>query len=547
MIHSSKQKMIYREAAWVVVVASIVFALSQIPYSAADRHTPKGEMFLGQVALADDVNSYYSFIRQAAQGHWVFRNTMTYIDHAPVFVNIEWLALGKCMRWFGWSPRTTFDAWRVAGVFMLLGAFAALAHVSLRSELHRRAALMMCAIGGGFGWLLALLMQAGVMHAPDGPDMLNPALDLFAGIQPFVQLTRNPHFSLPHGTFILMCMFMIIGENTRNPRWYAVAALSALIHGLIRPYDLISLFVMIPVFVATESAVARRLDLRWAAVRCLPLAVAAPVLLYYVYIFSVHPVFRFWASQGDQPFVPLHWHLLSLGIAFPLFAYRIARWRAQPLASPGERFLAVWAVVILLLFHSYKFVPFMPYTPQLGVPLMTPLILLGVTVLPGVRTSARAVTIAALLISLNALSTPVYLRRELHNAPREGHLYIRNVDLDAVDWANRNIKESGVVLARYAVGTQISQFLNARVAVGHWALSPHVETLNPRINHLLSGELAPEDAHILIDEIQPRFLYVDLPESRADTAYLAALGFRSVYENSGVRMYENTTKPVLTD
>ncbi|HRI88444.1 MAG TPA: hypothetical protein PLJ47_06155 [Candidatus Hydrogenedentes bacterium] len=540
-MHASYRKADFlRDAVWIVAVSTFVFALSQVPYSAAERKTPSESVFLGQIAIADDINSYYSFIRQAALGHLLFKNNMTYIDHDPIFVNVEWFAIGAAMRLLDLGPRMAYDVWRAFGIVILLAAFAGIARLCLATELQRRTALLACAIGGGFGWLLTALMRAGVLGPSDGPDMLNPALDLFAGIQPFVQITRNPHFSLPHGTFILTCLCIVLAEQTHRAKWYGFAALATVLHGLIRPYDLISLFAIIPAFAALECLVARKIDWRWSVMRCVPLIAAGPVLLYYVYLFSFHPVFKYWASQGDQPFVPIHWHLLSLGLMFLLFVWRIGSFRRNPLSTPSERFLAVWALSILALFHSYKVFPFMPYTPQLGVPMMTPVIVLAVSMLPTVSTSRRWVAAAALLVTVNALSTPVYLRSESRKAPENPNHYIRLFDLEAVDWLNRNIDEHDVVLARYSYGTRISQYLNARVAVGHWALSPHVDDLNPRIDAFLSGELSEGDAKALLQEIKPRYIYVDLPASGVQSAQIRQYGYALKYENRGVVLYEFT-------
>lgn len=549
---TSNRKPLPRDAAWVIFVSLCALLLTEIPYKACRDAAPAGSVFIGQIAVAEDINSYYSFMRQAALGHIVFSNTMTYIDHRPVFVNVEFLVLGKLMGWFGWSPQTVFEVWRVAGVFALIAGFATLAHVALHSEFQRRVALVLCAFGGGFGWLLTIFARMGLLSIRPGLDLQNPALDLNSGIQPFLQMARNPHFSLPHGTFLLAFACMVLAERTRRAKWYGIAGIIAVLHGLMRPYDLISLFTILPVFILLECAWARRVEWRWNMVRSAPLVLTAPLLLYYAYLFSVHPVFKYWASQGGHPApIPVHWHLVSLGLALVLFIGRVLRARSQPIATPDERLVLVWGASLIVLFHSYRFVPFMPYTPQLAVPSVTPLIVIGVTLLPTLKGMAAHqrrywLAMGVLLVSANALSTPVYLRQESRRAPADPLHYIRTADIDAVAWLNNHTRETDVVLAKYPYGTRISQYLNARVAVGHWALSPHVAQLNPRIDAVIDGNATPGEASALLDEIRPRYIYVTREGPAPPPVFFQNTNdWSKVFENDGVTLYERkgTTSP----
>jgi hypothetical protein len=495
--------------------------------------------------VADDVNSYFSFIRQGALGHWVFRNTMTYIDHAPIFVNVEFLVFGRLMRWFDWSPPALYTVWRAVGIVTLIAGFALLARVTLQSEFQRRVALLMCAFGGGFGWLLVILARLGLVNVHTEFEILNPLLDLTAGIQPFVQMTRNPHFSLPHGTFLFTFACMIVGERTRRAQWYGIAGIIAVLHGLMRPYDLISLFAILPAFVALECVVTRNIDWRWGLVRCVPLVLTAPLLLYNVYLFSVHPVFKFWASQGGHPApIPIRWHLLSLGIPLFLFATRVAIARWRPIATPGERLVLVWGGGLVLLFHLYRVFHFMPYTPQLVIPAVSPLIILGISLLPTLQQTTPALrrrwlAIAGVLLCVTSFSTPIYLRREARTAPDNPLHFIRTADIDAVTWLNQHIRESDIVLAKYPFSSRMSQYLNARVSVGHWALSPHVNDLRPRIDKYIDGNASPEESKSLLEQIRPRYVFVTREHGGPPPEFFQhAPDLKQVYENDGVTIYE---------
>ena len=56
---------------------------------------PAGYVYSGFLNPGDDVNFYYSFIRQARDGHWLFTNHNVASPHPAVLVNLQWLAVGK--------------------------------------------------------------------------------------------------------------------------------------------------------------------------------------------------------------------------------------------------------------------------------------------------------------------------------------------------------------------------------------------------------------------------------------------------------------------
>ncbi len=532
-------------AALAVALAIIVFAVTEIPYRYADAHAPDTSRFIGQIAMGDDVASYYSFIYQAAAGHWIFRNNMTYMDHGPAFVNLEWLILGRCMAFFGWSARTTFQVWRAAGALVFFLGFGFLALVALETRRQKTIALFMCAFGGGFGWILYLLSLRGLVDISIKLGLKNPAMDLITPIHAFGQVMKNPHFSLPHGTFLLFVALMILAERYGKPRWYWSAAIVAVVHGFIRPYDLISVWSFFPVFIVLEAALAKSWSIRRSILRALPLILTAPLLLYYVYIFTFHPVFKFWASQGVAPPIPTVWHLRAFGLAGLLCLYRICRFRKYPLVSSGDRLLAVWTGTVLLLFHAGKVLPFMPYSPQLGVPLTTPMILLAVGILlPESSLSPKSwrpgftVAVAVFLV-VNSLSTPIYVIRACQDAVSNKQNFVRTADLKAMQWLTEHVQDSDLIVSDYPTGTKLARLVRARVLLGHWALTPHRLELSDVVDRLLAGKMGQDEAAAFLAEVHADYLYVSPMKGRAERAYFEAIpGVKWVYGDGKVTVYQ---------
>jgi len=369
-------------------------------------------------------------------------------------------------------------------------------------------------------------------------------MDLITALHPFGQITKNPHFSLPHGTMLATIALYVLGERKGDSRWYAASAAMTVVHGLIRPYDLISLWAVIPAFVVLEWILARRIDWPRSVLRGLPLAASAPLLAYYAYLFSVHPVFKFWASQGGQPATPVGWHVLSYGLAGVLFIYRLTAISRRPPTASGERFLAAWVIVIFALFHSHTILPFLPYSPQLAIPLATPMILIGIAALPipeggwppPIR--GKALVAIAAFLAVNALTSPLYIMRACTDAVSRPWLYIHEDDANAMTWLADHAKPSDVILADYTTGGTISQRVTARVVLGHWALTPHADELRERIRRLQTGKMPVDEAREFAAQTRARYVYVSPVTEELKRGYFDTIpGWILEYEKGRAAIY----------
>ncbi|MCC6155639.1 MAG: hypothetical protein IT367_17850 [Candidatus Hydrogenedentes bacterium] len=528
-----------------VGIGAIVFAITQISYWIVEANTPAKHAPVGLVGLAMDVYSYYSFIWQAKCGHWLFNNAMTSEPCDRIFFNLQWLLLGKCMAWFGWTPQFAFIIWRFTGAMALILAFAVLAIQVLPRTSQRIVALIMCAFGGGFGWFISILGDMDLVDTSDTFGLKNPAMDLITPVHPFGQILKNPHYSLPHGTFLLFVCAFIQGERTRKTRWYFIAAAVAIVQGLMRPYDVITICALIPIYSVVEAMRNRSLAVNINMKRALPLLACLPLLAYFYYIFSVHEIFKWWAIQGKQLPTPATWHTLSLGLAGFLFLYRLLLYKKLPLTEPALRFLIALAATLLGLYHANHISDAFSFSPQIAIPLMAPMILVGLSALPYIRErhfSNRPGIWTAMLcafLAINSLSSPLYVlwsARIGQDTPRN---YARQTDLEAMGWLKNNAHESDVILSNDVMGGRIAFNFGGRVALGHWALTPHVKPLKRKFARFAAGELSPRKARRFIEEISPRYIYVaNMPRAKRPSYFRRTRDLQRVYFNDDVAIYE---------
>ncbi|QDU45297.1 hypothetical protein Mal52_37900 [Symmachiella dynata] len=526
---------------WPVIVTIAVWAITECLYLFGYQQAPLGTVFDGFVGTTDDQNMYFSFIRQSADGHWLFTNRLTHIPHQPALFNLEWLMVGKLMTLLGGSQRWAYSIWRAIGTAVLIFGFWSLACAALRSQFHRRVALLLCAFGCGFGWVFLILEKAGL--TAKWPAAM---LDLSDAIYPFGQILINPHLSISHGLSLLFLAAFIVGEKTEQPRWYGFAAAIAVLHGLIRPYDLILLTGVIPLYCLLESVVTRSFSWRKLGLRAVPLIAIAPLVGYYVWLFHYHPVFKYWAGQGAVKEMPLGGHLFSFGAIGLLCAVRLCCFRRYPLNGPADRLLCVWIAGALVLVHANKLplFSFLPYSPVFGITLITPMVILAVPLSDAIknRLATRRVRVLVgvfvVLIAINSLGSGVWVLKTVYNLRSFPDHYIATTDAQAFDWLNTHSQESDVVLSTLYTGNRMAKQVSARMVLGHWSVTPHVREMTRTAVDFYAGEMSPTSAKAFLDELDAEWIYVGRDEEQFGTIALEEIpGVTLSYANDEVRIY----------
>jgi hypothetical protein len=531
---------------YVTLVVLVIGALTEIPYAAGRRASSPDYIFSGFLMWVDDLTMYFSFIRQAAEGHWLFVNRLTHELHQPAFFNPGFLAVGLLMRWLSLPDVVAFEVWRFVGLAALVSGFAYLMRVVEPRPLVRQVGLVVFAVGGGLGWLVRWLTVSGLWTGSErafGPYL---ALDLAMALHPFAQAMLNPHFSLPHGLLLFMMAFFFRGEREGKTRDYLWSAVIALASVSMRPYDLVTLWAVLPIYVLVSP---ERLLSRRTARRALPLILTAPLVVYNGWLFVLHPVFRFWASQGAVGRIPLLGQCIGLGLPGLAVPWRLLRWRTYPIVSPVERFGLIWMGVLLFLLNAGRWLPLLPSSPQFLVPLMGPVVLLALPVLhldrdpvEGVGWIRRA-RIWLPLVLLNAISSGVLLiDRAQIVSTHHRYYHVQTRDRAAFDWLNGHARPDEVVLAEPQDGNRIGRFTSAHVVWGHYGVTPSSARREMEIERLLAGGMTTAEAEDYLRATRVRWIFVH-PGRYPGFDPTRIPGCRQEYRNRGVAIYGLSPAP----
>ena len=300
-------------------------------YTRAALLPPPGRAFAGTFHWIDDFYNYASYVRQAEDGAFVFRNGLRAPEESRAgLVNLEWWLVGRLSLALGRRP---FLAYRVLALFATLALVAGAERWLARAGVpgsHRLPALLLVSLGGGLGGLLF-----------EGTDLpASRCLDLSIAFFPFLEVLANPHFAA--GTALLAWSLWAFAEAPGR-RGAVLGTVLGTALGLVRPYDLALLgAVRLLAIAATEP------PRRWVRA-AVPLLGLVPVLAYDVWLFFGSDQFASFRRGAAFP----RWvdFLPALGPAAALALFSLRR----PVADAGDRrarahlwaWVAVGAAVIL--------------------------------------------------------------------------------------------------------------------------------------------------------------------------------------------------------
>ncbi|HEX3000091.1 MAG TPA: hypothetical protein VHR86_07635, partial [Armatimonadota bacterium] len=147
---------------WAASAAAIIVLLSCFPYLFGWWLRPAD--FMGHVYNADDACVHLSWMRQAAEGRWLFSDRFTAETQQPQFFHLFFLLLGKIAGWFGGSYRVLLVVYHLARIvcgWALLLVCYLLAALVFRERETRRLALLIVGLSSGMGWFLNAVFGPG--------------------------------------------------------------------------------------------------------------------------------------------------------------------------------------------------------------------------------------------------------------------------------------------------------------------------------------------------------------------------------------------------
>lgn len=497
------------EWAWVAGFSALVMALTTLPYLVGVMSQTNDRRFGGFVLGVEDGNSYIAKMGQGARGAWLF--TLPYSSEpqrgVPLF---EFhLLLGKLAGTRHDAQVLIYHLARVVFGFALLLVSYLFLSEFLPDVQQRRLGLALVALGGGLGWLLALL----------GLDQLFGSLpiDFYSPeAYTFLILYALPHLAAARILFLLGLLACLRGRGV-------AAGLLLLGASLIQPLSVLVVWVVIGMGIGLAWLPARPRNpqsaIRMSFVAWKALSISAPFVLYTIYLFSADPILRQWNAQNilASPH-PLH-YAFGYGV---LIVFGVGGWRVLWGRRPDlARCVAGWAFAVPFLLYA-------PLTTQrrliegFQLPLVA-LAVLGITKSAGsvwkrgddhsddrsddfsrqpLGATEVATTMpfhALLIIVLSVPTSAILLAGGIAAArtPAEPVFHPAN-QLAAFEWLSQNAEPGQVVLSSFETGNALPAYTPLVAYIGHGPESVFLAEKKPRVAAFYQSSTSDADRRRLL-------------------------------------------------
>jgi hypothetical protein len=474
-----------REWVWAGGFAAFVMALTSLPYLMAALTAAQTDWSFGGFLIGvEDGNSYMAKMGQGARGAWLF--TLPYTSEpqpgAPLFA--FHLLLGK----LAGSGLSQTHAARVLvyhlarvvfGFGLLLISYRFLAEF-LQDVPQRRWGLVLVALGGGLGWLLAIL---GLSQLFDSLPIDFYSPEAYS----FLILFSLPHLAAARSLFLLGLLAYLKGRGV-------AAGLALLGASFIQPLSVMVAWAVIlghvilhwimrfwPHFTsAVDSGLSPTLRgtarLPEGAVRgqaALPaILISSPFALYTVYLFSADPFLKQWNAQNVLPSAhPLH-YVFGYGVWLipAIVGWRVLSQRRLDLA----RFALGWALLFPLLIYAP-----IPTQRRLIEGFQLPLVALAVL---GATQTLHRRWMVPLIVGVSLPTTAILLAGSLLAARIPAEPIFHPVDqLAAFDWLSQNAQSKQVVLGSFETGNALPAYTPLVAYIGHGPESLFLAEKLPRV------------------------------------------------------------------
>lgn len=478
---------------WVLVVSVLVVAASTVPYLAGILAQTPQERFGGVVMNPVDYHSHLAKMWQGYRGQWRYRLLFTSEDHAGVFVQTFYVALGHLARLFGLGLPLTFQIARVVcGWAMLASVYCFIAHFVARVR-TRQVAFLLATTASGLGWLTEAV-------APTPSGGVSPMDFWLSDGFTYLAALTSPHFCA--AVALLLSVFLLLLRRPDGPLLVegALAVVASLALGIIHPYAMLLADLLPVLYWAVDWLRTRRVVWRCLAAAAAMGVAQLPLLIYDLWVFR-RPVFAGWSAQNVTLSPPPAVYLWGYGVLLALGIVGAVVWirkRERRVALP-----LLWIGLVAVLAH-------VPWNLQrrflegVQVPMG---LLAGVGLAEGLlplcsrRMQMRWCWLGMALIVALAPMSNLYLTASLTwaAAAREPSMF-RSADLLAVvDWLGENSAWGETVLSGFNTGNLIPARIGHRVVLGHWMETVDYEEKRSAVARFYGAEASDAQRRELLE------------------------------------------------
>jgi hypothetical protein len=458
---------------WSVLMCFIVAA----PICHGYKQAKEGHQFVGFVGrYHSDFYSYLAWIRQAYDGHVLFKDMFTTEPHSRVFFHPLFWFIGSAARLTGTDVMAVCYVMQLFGcVLMIFGIYWFCAAFT-GDIATRMLAMVLTTTASGFGWM---------MTVPSNTPLSQLPIDLWLNVANQFQAAVTSFFTLPIAMGLMMwaMVWFLRYLNSGRLRDSVIAGLFALALTATHQYDIVTVYAVLGLWTVMQAP-RRLLSVLKKPVSILSqppfagmlllVAVSISFALYSLAIVQFHPVLSKVEWSMPPPTFMLHilgWGLPLLvciaGLLFP------SVWRQNRRVELLVGWLLINIVLLLLPIDFRRKLIWGMHVPMCLLAAMAVVALLramtrplsNLTLRAGISITAAAIVAVFCAIGSWSFYSELFKRNTLHLFED----YLPNTFVDALKWLDNNSDHSGVVIAGPAIAMMIPGRTGNTVFEGHWA------------------------------------------------------------------------------
>ena len=504
-------------------VALFTAVIGLIPYWLGANNPPDGQVYMHLIMNAEDSLTYWAKMLQGLDGAWQYTIPFTPEPHQSAAVGIFYVWLGQAARLLNLPLTAVWHGSRfIAAILLFITTFYTTA-VFLSDKLARWTAFLLAMFGSGLGWLLFITGQTYWLGAFP-IDFKQPGAHLF-----FTALTY-PHIAL--GTaFILLDMLVLkwVGaayfapasiSSKRIWSWVVIAGFGNLLLGIAYPF-LIYILALTAVFLYLYLLFKARKILWSQAFQIATIfLIAAPLYLYYFYVWQTNEVFHIWDVQAGTPSPPWPHYLVGFGLM--LFLALLFWWK-RPSLREANAVLWCWLTAVALLVYA-------PLGPQRrfvqGVHVACAILATSglifvilprlqrtkawLSLLKNPRYSSQKLSrfLVILFLMFMSLSNFILLADVSRVAGlTQPDLFFRATsEVEMSKWLHEN-DPNAIILGEYQTGNLVAATAGNPVMLGHWAETVDFDNKVTAVSQFFSSTTADDWRQALLSQFNIAYVW----------------------------------------
>lgn len=423
-----------------------------------------------------DKTVYFSFMEQARDGKWLFKNLYTSEPQTAKLFSPLWLILGKIAFLTHLSNPVIFHLARIFFAFIFLYLIYQFLKNFFPKEIERRIIFLIISFASGLGiWqFIVYLYTKGIslelVYEKVGTDMW------ISESNTFLTIIHSPLFILSQIIILGIFWLFLIKIDKFTLKNNLLLFFLTLFLGVFHPYDIIIICSVLGVFIPIYFILKKRI-IWYTVINFFSIILASGIaVFYFLFVLNKEPAFHGWFTQNVIISPRFFNYIIGYGLIFLFFLIGIL-----PLLKKKRNyyflFLLIWALVQLSLLYS----PFQ-FQTKLSNGLHLPLTIIAglgfFWIIQKLKDKKIGIFISKNIIIRIFLIQIIFLLLMAGNFfiiffeysltfSRELPIYFNQDEYQAIEWLKDNVGENEIMLAHEVTGNLLPAVTGRIVYFGH--------------------------------------------------------------------------------